>query len=62
MWRLYPQMWEKKKKGNHQMWQKYNHIWCWYCLMWGWYYQIWGKKKGTAKYDKNTIIYDVGIT
>ena len=27
---------KKKKKGNHQMWQKSHHMWCWNCTMWGW--------------------------
>ena len=24
----------RKKKGNHQMWQKNCHMWCWNYTMW----------------------------
>ena len=34
----------RKKKSNHQTWQKYIHIWFWYCTIWRWYHQMYKKK------------------
>ena len=34
----------RKREGDHQIWQKYNHMWCWYYTMWGRHRQMWEKK------------------
>ena len=58
MWQWNHQMLEKKE-GNHQMWQKYYHMWCWSCTIWGCYYQMWEKNTNTIKCSKSTVKCEV---